>query len=65
MSDKDEEYSNLNEKLHVLMKNVDGLASNLEQVAEINTATVKVSTILNNIIQHTQKYNLSDGRGER
>ena len=65
MSDKDEEYSNLNEKLQVLMKNVDGLASNLEQVAEINTATVKVSTILNNIIQHTQKYNLSDERGER
>jgi hypothetical protein len=65
MSDKDEEYSNLNEKLHILMKNVDSLASNLEQVAEINTATVKVSTILNNIIQHTQKYNLSDGRGER
>ena len=64
MSDKDEEYSNLNEKLQVLMKNVDGLASNLEQVAEINTASVNVSTILNNIIQHTQKYK-SDEQGER
>ena len=60
MADKDEEYGQLNEKLNTLFLNVNKLATNVEQVAEINTATVQVSTMLNNIVKNTNKYRTSN-----
>ncbi len=63
MADKDEEYGQLNEKLNTLFLNVNKLATNVEQVAEINTATVQVSTMLNNIVKNTNKYKLKEGTG--
>ena len=63
MADKDEEYGQLNAKLNTLFLNVNKLATNVEQVAEINTATVQVSTMLNNIVKNTNKYKLKEGTG--
>ena len=63
MADKDGEYGQLNEKLNTLFLNVNKLATNVEQVAEINTATVQVSTMLNNIVKNTNKYKLKEGTG--
>jgi len=63
MADKDEEYGQLNEKLNTLFLNVNKLATNVEQVAEINTATVQVSTMLNNIVKNTNKYKLKEETG--
>ena len=63
MADKDEEYGQLNGKLNTLFLNVNKLATNVEQVAEINTATVQVSTMLNNIVKNTNKYKLKEGTG--
>ena len=65
MADKDEEYGQLNEKLNTLFLNVNKLATNVEQVAEINTATVQVSTMLNNIVKNTNKYKLKEETGQR
>ena len=60
---KDDDYENLNDKLSVLFQNVNKLASNVEQVSEINTATIHLSTLLNNIVKNSRKYDLTE-RGE-
>ena len=55
MTSKEEAYSALNRKVSVLSQNVATLVGNIEQVVEINTAAVKVSTTLNSMVEHVQK----------
>ena len=55
MSSKQDAYDALNTKIGVLSKNVAALVGNIEQVIEINTAAIKVSTTLDSMIEHVEK----------
>ena len=55
MTSKQGAYGALNTKIGVLSKNVAALVGNIEQVIEINTAAVKVSTTLDSMVEHVQQ----------
>ena len=55
MSSKQDAYDALNTKIGVLSQNLAALVGNIEQVIEINTAAVKVSTTLDSMVEHVQQ----------